>query len=165
MKEIIVAGGCFWGVEEYYRRLKGIVATKTGYVNGTKDDISYEEVCSQKYKAIEAVRINYNESIISLEKILDHLFRIIDPTSLDKQGNDIGVSYRVGAYFNDDATRIILESFVESRRSDYLSPIIFEVKQVENFVVAEEYHQKYLINNPMGYCHVDFSKIRQNELK
>lgn len=165
MKEIIVAGGCFWGVEEYYRRLKGIEKTEVGYVNGTKDDLTYEEVCSQKYQAIEAVKLQYDASVISLEKIMEHLFRIIDPTSLDKQGNDIGISYRVGAYYENEEDREVIESFVASQRKNYNDNIVFEIRPVINFVNAEEYHQEYLVKNPMGYCHVNFGKIREEELK
>lgn len=165
MKEIVVAGGCFWGVEEYYRRLKGIGETKVGYVNGLKDDISYEEVCSQKYQAIEAVQIQYDESVITLENIMNHLFRIIDPTSLDKQGNDIGMSYRVGAYYDNDDDKKTIELYVNNQKDKYEKEIVFEIKPLDSFVKAEDYHQDYLVNNPTGYCHVDFSKIKASELK
>ena len=100
MKKIIVAGGCFWGVEHYYSLVKGIESTKCGYVNSLKENITYQEACSQKYKAIEAVELTYDESIISLDKILELLFRIIDPTITNRQGNDIGVQYQAGVYTN-----------------------------------------------------------------
>ncbi|MDF9867621.1 peptide-methionine (S)-S-oxide reductase [Bacilli bacterium PM5-3] len=165
MSDIIVAGGCFWGVEEYYRRLKGIVSTQVGYVNGSKDNLTYQEVCLQKYQAIEAVKLCYDENVISLEKILDHLFRIIDPTSLDKQGNDIGISYRVGAYYENEKDKEIIEKFIFKKQNEYLDKIVFEVKSVKTFSKAEDYHQEYLMKNNGGYCHVDFSLIRSDELK
>ncbi|MDL2211949.1 peptide-methionine (S)-S-oxide reductase MsrA [Erysipelotrichaceae bacterium OttesenSCG-928-M19] len=165
MEEIIVAGGCFWGVAEYYNRLKGIEKSIAGYVNGTKDNLTYEEVCSQKYQAIEAIKLSYDEEIISPEKILEHLFRIIDPTSLDKQGNDIGMSYRVGAYYDNDKDKTIIENFVKEQQVNYAKEIVFEIKPVLRFNDAEEYHQDYLIKNPHGYCHVNFNKIAKAELK
>lgn len=162
-KEIVVAGGCFWGVEEYYRRLKGIIDTEVGYVNGCRDNLTYEEVCSQKYQAIEGVRLKYDEAVITLAKILEHLFRIIDPTSLDKQGGDIGHSYRVGAYYTNEDDRDIIEDFVFEQDKNYEKEIVFEVVKLKLFTSAEDYHQEYLVNNPNGYCHVDFTKIRDNE--
>lgn len=163
--KIVVAGGCFWGVEEYYKRIKGILKTRVGYINSTKDEISYEEVCTQQYDAIEAVEVEYDNEVINLEKILELLFRIIDPTSLDKQGGDIGKSYRVGAYYTNEQEKEVIESFVSKQRPSYNKEIVFEIAPLKSFIEAEEYHQQYLDKNPQGYCHVDFSKINKSELK
>lgn len=165
MKKIIVAGGCFWGVEEYYKRIKGIIGTRVGYVNSKKENITYEEVRSQKFDAIEACEIFYDETTLTLDNILELLFRVIDPTSLDKQGEDIGKSYRVGAYYENEEDKEIIEKFVFAQEKNYDKEIVFEIKKMENFYEAEEYHQKYLVKNPSGYCHVDFSKIKPEELK
>ena len=165
MQEVYVAGGCFWGVEEYYKRLKGIETTKVGYVNGSRDGLSYEEVRSQQYEAIECVYLTYNEEIISLEKILEHLFRMIDPTSLDKQGGDVGHSYRVGAYYLNDEQAKIMNDYVDKQRVNYNDEIVFEVKPMLRFTNAEDYHQDYLGKNPAGYCHVNFNLIKADEMK
>lgn len=166
MKEIIVAGGCFWGVEEYYKRLKGISKTCVGYANSNSlTNNTYEVTCTGAHNAVEAVAVEYDENVITLEKILEHLFRIIDPTSLNKQAEDEGVQYRVGAYYTNDVDKDIILEFVEKQKSNYKDEIVFEVLEVMNFFSAEDYHQKYLENNPTGYCHVDFSKIREDELK
>lgn len=166
MREIIVAGGCFWGVEEYYKRLKGINETMVGYANSNSlENNTYEVTCTGAYNAVEAVKIGYDESIISLDKILEHLFRMIDPTSLNKQGGDIGVQYRVGAYYNNEIDKEIILDFVKKQEANYTDKIVFEVLEVKNFFSAEDYHQDYLENNPNGYCHVDFSMIKKDELK
>ena len=96
MKQIVLAGGCFWGVEAYFKRIKGIIKTKVGYTDGLTADPTYKEVCTGKTHHVEACEIFYDETIISLERILEHLFCIIDPTSLNKQGGDIGTQYRTG---------------------------------------------------------------------
>ena len=165
MKETYVAGGCFWGVEEYYKRLKGIETTTVGYVNGIKDDLSYEEVRSQQYEAIECVYLTYDEKQISLEKILEHLFRFIDPTSLDKQDVDEGKSYRVGTYYINDEQAKIMNDFVDKQRPNYDKEVVFEVMPMVRFTNAEDYHQDYLMKNPTGFCHVDFKKINDDEKK
>lgn len=165
MAKIVIAGGCFWGVEEYFRRLEGVNETKVGYVNGTKANLTYQEVCSSQYQAREGVEIIYDEKVLSLEKILEHLFRIIDPTSLDKQGGDIGISYRTGIYFENKEEEKIALDFIFKQEANYNKDIVVEVEKLERFDAAEDYHQMYLVKNPGGYCHVDFNKIKQEELK
>ncbi len=163
MKNIIVAGGCFWGVQEYYSRLKGIVNTRVGYTDSDKENPTYEQVCNSSGH-VEAVYLQYNEDI-TLEKILEHLFRMIDPTSLNKQAEDIGVQYRTGVYYSDDTEKEIIEQYIESRQKDYDKPIVVEVKKATKFYNAEDYHQDYLRVNTNGYCHVNFGLIEEDELK
>lgn len=164
-KQIVLAGGCFWGVEEYYRRLAGITDTSVGYAQGTKENPTYKEVCSGETGHAEAVMITYNHAAISLNQILDHFFRIIDPTLLNQQGNDIGTQYRTGIYTVNDNDLLIVRDFVDNRRSEYAKPIVVEVETLKNYFHAEDEHQLYLHKNPNGYCHVDFSSIRPEELK
>jgi len=102
MKKLVVAGGCFWGVEEYYRRLIGTEATRVGYAQGIKADPTYQEVCTGLTNHAEVVEVTYDETVLPLTKVLEHLFRIIDPTSLNRQGHDIGTQYRVGVYPTND---------------------------------------------------------------
>ena len=165
MKEIYVAGGCFWGVEHFYSLVKGIVNTKCVYLNSQKEDISYEETCSGVYNAVEAVHIEYDEKDITLEKIIELLFRIIDPTSLNKQGNDKGVQYRVGVYTDDTAEQKVVKNIITEEQKNYTERIVLEVMGVNNSFDAEEYHQKFLYKNVNGYCHINMNKIKKDELK
>ncbi len=157
MKEIALAGGCFWGVDEFFSRKEGVLSTKSGYSNGQVENPTYEEVCTGKTGHAETVYVQYDESRISLETILEKFFKVIDPTSLNRQGNDIGTQYRTGIYYIDEADKEAIDQFIESRKSKYTRPIVVEVEPLRNFFDAEEYHQDYLKKNPRGYCHIDLS--------
>lgn len=165
MNKIVIAGGCFWGVEEYYRRLKGVHGSRVGYTQGIKETPTYQEVCSGETNHAEVAEIEYDENVISLEKILEHLFRIVDPTSLNKQGGDIGTQYRVGVYprTEDEIQRVL--NYYDLRQKDYSKPLVMECELLRDFYDAEEYHQKYLIKNPSGYCHVNMRLIKDDEKK
>lgn len=164
-KQIVVAGGCFWGVEEYYRRLKGIENTKVGYAQGHLLNPTYEQVKQGNSLHAEVVWLEYNPSLISLTAILEHLFRMINPTSLNRQGGDIGTQYRTGIYYIDELDRPLILDYLAKRQLDYSQPLALECEKLQTFYDAETYHQKYLIKNPHGYCHVDFSLIRPEEKK
>jgi len=154
MKEIVLAGGCFWGVEEYFSRIPGVIETKVGYANGTVENPTYEQVKTSTTGHVEAVYLKYNEDKISLEELLDKYWQIIDPTILNRQGPDIGSQYRTGIYYIDkDDEEIILKSKNEEQKK-YDKPIVTEIKPLKTFYPAEEYHQKYLKKNPNGYCHI-----------
>lgn len=157
MKEIALAGGCFWGVDEFFSRKEGVLSTKSGYSNGQVENPTYEQVCTGKTGHAETVYVRYDESRISLETILEKFFKVIDPTSLNRQGNDIGTQYRTGVYYIDETDKEAVEHFIESKKSKYNRPIVVEVEPLRNFFDAEEYHQDYLKKNPRGYCHIDLS--------
>ncbi|MFA5692388.1 MAG: peptide-methionine (S)-S-oxide reductase MsrA [Acholeplasmataceae bacterium] len=163
MNRIILAGGCFWGVEAYFAQLKGITKVYSGYVNGNKENPTYEKVCSGIATHAEAIYLEFDESIISLNKVLEHYFRIIDPTSLNKQGNDVGIQYRTGIYYYDDKTYRVAKKYLLNIQNNYKNPIVVELEEVDNFYKAEYYHQNYLANNPNGYCHIDLSLAREDE--
>ncbi|MBS3991591.1 MAG: peptide-methionine (S)-S-oxide reductase MsrA [Erysipelothrix sp.] len=165
MKEIVVAGGCFWGVEEFYRRAKGIVSTQVGYAQGHKDNATYQEVCASTTGHTEVVKLTYDENIISLEKVLELLFRIIDPTTLNRQGNDIGPQYRSGVYYFSSEDKDIITEYIAAQQPRYEKKIRVEVEPVGLFVKAEDYHQLYLIKNPGGYCHVNMGLLKPEEKK
>jgi peptide-methionine (S)-S-oxide reductase len=165
MKKIILGGGCFWGVEAYYKRLKGVIDTQVGYANGNYANPTYEEVCNEKATHVEAVLVAYDENVMTLEKIIEHLFRIIDPTSLNKQGHDVGVQYRTGIYFSDAGDGEIARKYLSLLQQNYRRPIVVEVVPLSGFYDAETYHQDYLDKNPNGYCHVDFRVLRKEEVK
>lgn len=156
-KTIYLAGGCFWGVEAYFSRVKGVVKTTVGYANGKTQNPTYEQVCTGETEYAETVRVEYSE--ISLEKILEHFFQIIDPTTLNKQAFDIGTQYRSGIYYTNEDDLEIIEPIIKKEQQKYTRPIVTEVKKLESFYNAENYHQKYLDKNPNVYCHVDLSKI------
>lgn len=165
MKKVVVGGGCFWGVEEYYRRLKGVVDTRVGYAQGLTQNPSYQEVCSGRTLHAEVVELVFDEAVISFEKVLEHLFRITDPTSLNKQGNDVGTQYRIGIYSTDQADLERAKAYIAMRQTEYKQPIVFEVETLRDFYDAETYHQKYLVKNPGGYCHINMNLIRPEERK
>jgi peptide-methionine (S)-S-oxide reductase len=165
MKKIVLAGGCFWGVEEYYRRLKGVGETRVGYAQGRKVNPTYQEVCSGLTMHAEVVEIHYDETVIPFVKILEHLFRICDPTSLNRQGNDIGTQYRAGIYPDTQEDLDFAKQYIKERQSEYTQPIVLEVEILRDFYDAETYHQKYLVKNPSGYCHVNMNLIKPEERK
>lgn len=154
MKSIILAGGCFWGVEEFVSRIDGVTETEVAYVNGRTKNPSYEEICNGNTYFAEACKVTYDENILSLEKLLQKFFSIINPTSLNKQGNDVGSQYRTGIYYEDPNDLKIIEKVILKEREKYEKKIVTEVKPLENYYKAETYHQKYLKKNPNGYCHI-----------
>lgn len=154
MKKIYFAGGCFWGVAEYFSRINGVIDTIVGYANSTLKNPSYEEVCTGKTNSAETVEISYDENIISLNKLLCEFFEIIDPISLNKQGNDIGTQYRTGVYYLYKEDKSIIDEFINNIQNNYDKKIVVENLKLINFYKAEEYHQDYLKKNPNGYCHI-----------
>jgi len=165
MKKIWFAGGCFWGVEAYLRQLSGVLNTTVGYGQGSTDRPSYEEVCTGMTGHAEVCEVTYDEKIIELQKLLEHFFRIIDPTTLNRQGPDEGTQYRTGVYYELAADREIIISFIDKMKSNYAGTIVVEVEPVRCFFSAEEYHQKYLEKTPGGYCHINLDLAKPHERK
>lgn len=157
MKKIVIAGGCFWGVEAYMERLAGVTFTKVGYANGSTENPTYEEVCRGTTGHVEAVWIEYDEEILSLDQLLVSFWHIIDPTLLNRQGPDIGHQYRTGLYFTDPNDLAALEASKAREQEKHDRPIVTEIEPLTAFYDAEDYHQKYLQKNPNGYCHIDLS--------
>ncbi|AXQ30499.1 peptide-methionine (S)-S-oxide reductase [Solimonas sp. K1W22B-7] len=158
LKEIWLAGGCFWGVEAYFARVYGVADAVSGYANGTTLKPSYEEVSSGSGHA-ETVLVRYDPARVSLEKLLTLFFRIIDPTSLNRQGNDRGRQYRSGIYYRDPADRTVAQAAMKAEQGQLAAPIVTELLPLSHFAAAEDYHQDYLEKNPGGYCHTDFSSL------
>ena len=155
MKQIYLAGGCFWGVQHYLSLIEGIEETIVGYANSDILSPSYEDLKAHRSSASETVMVSYDENQISLKEILDLYYLIIDPTLLDQQGHDIGHQYRTGIYYVDEDDLEIIKSSISELSKRYEKPILTEVLPLDNFTRAEEYHQDYLYKNPQGYCHVD----------
>ena len=155
MKEIYIAGGCFWGVERYYQLQDGIIETKVGYANGNIINPKYQDLKKGLATHVETVKIKYDEKIISLNQILEHFLSFVDPYSIDRQGMDIGHQYRSGIYYVNSEEREAIITFL----NEHLKPNYqIEVKPLENFYMAEEEHQNYLIKNPQGYCHINLNR-------
>ena len=161
---IYLAGGCFWGVEHYIGKLSGVKDTEVGYANSIVERPTYKEVCSGATHAAETVKVTYDPEEISLSFMLEQYFAIIDPTSVNKQGNDRGSQYRTGIYYDNPEDRPIILKAMARLQSKYKVPLAIEVLPLTNFYPAEAEHQDYLENNPGGYCHVPvemFGQARQ----
>ena len=161
VKTIIFAGGCFWGVEAYFKQLPGVLDTEVGYIDGN-GETNYKEVCAGSGHA-EAVLIRYEEEEISLKKLLDHLFNIIDPTSINKQGPDTGIQYRTGIYNYLPEQLPFIEQYLSFRQREFDKPFQLQIKDNLTFYPAEDYHQDYLDKNKNGYCHVDLGSYTNVE--
>ncbi len=156
-RTIYFAGGCFWGVEAYFERIAGVVDAVSGYANGRTENPSYEDVVSRHTGHAETVRVTYDADKISLEDLLRHYVRIIDPTSLNRQGNDRGVQYRTGVYTTNSADAAVVTAALSELQTRYDRPIVVENQPLTQFYEAEVEHQDYLLKNPNGYCHIDLS--------
>ncbi len=155
LETIYLAGGCFWGVEEYLARLAGIYDVSSGYANGTTENPTYEDVVSGNTGHAETVKVVYDPKQITLDEVLSNFFRIIDPTSLNKQGNDVGTQYRTGIYYINDDDKCIIDDSLARLQTEYDDELVVEALPLSNFYTAEEYHQDYLSQNKNGYCHVN----------
>lgn len=154
MKKIVLAGGCFWGVEEFLSRINGVLSTEVGYANGRTENPTYEDICYKNTYFAEVCLVEYDEDILSLNNLLKEYWSIINPTTLNRQGPDVGSQYRTGIYYLDESDlEAILESKNENQKN-YDKKIVTEVVPLNNYYKAEEYHQKYLKKNPNGYCHI-----------
>lgn len=155
---IYLAGGCFWGLEAYMERVTGVIDAVSGYANGNPmiKQPSYQQVIDGSGHA-ETVKVTFDKDKIDLATVLAYYFRVIDPTSVNKQGNDIGKQYRTGIYYNDNREKPIIEKALQSLQQKYSQKIAVEVKPLNNFYIAENYHQDYLAKHPDGYCHIDLS--------
>lgn len=160
---IWLAGGCFWGVEAYISRLPGVAETTVGYANGKTEYPTYEDVCRRNSGHSETVEVRYDPDVISLKTLLEKFFRIIDPTTLNRQGPDRGVQYRTGIYYHNEADLDIIEAVILAVQQDYVTEIVTEVMPLVHFYPAEGYHQKYLDKNPNGYCHIDLDMLDEED--
>ena len=154
MREIFLAGGCFWGMQKYFDRVVGVITTQVGYANGRTVNPTYEEVCCGNSNFTETVWVRYNENIIDFRGILDLFFKVIDPTARNRQGNDFGTQYRSGIYYTNAAEGAVAREYIEKLQQQYARPIVTEVEKLRNYYTAEPYHQNYLEKNPGGYCHI-----------
>lgn len=153
MAEIYLAGGCFWGLEEYFSRISGVLQTSVGYANGQVETTNYQLIKETDHA--ETVQVVYDEKAVSLREILLYYFRVIDPLSVNQQGNDRGRQYRTGIYYLDEADIPTINTVVREQELLIGRKIAVEVEKLRHYILAEDYHQDYLKKNPGGYCHID----------
>jgi peptide-methionine (S)-S-oxide reductase len=154
---ITLAGGCFWCLEAVYDQLKGIISVESGYSNGHVTNPTYRQVCSGNTGHAEVVRLTFDPSVVSLREILEVFFTIHDPTTLNRQGNDVGTQYRSGIYYHTPEQEKVAREVIHEIEQAKIWPhrIVTEVEPVSNFSVAEDYHQEYYANNAyQPYCQV-----------
>ncbi|MDP3740971.1 MAG: peptide-methionine (S)-S-oxide reductase MsrA [bacterium] len=154
---VVFGGGCFWCVEAVVQRLKGVVSVKSGYMGGQKDRPSYEEVSSGSTGHVEVVQVEFDPNVISLDSLLSVFFSSHDPTSVNRQGNDVGQQYASAIFYTSKEQKQMIENFIASLEKDkvFKNPIVTTVKPAGKFYEAEAYHQNYYDNNPSKpYCQV-----------
>ena len=150
VKTIYVAGGCFWGLEKYIGLVNGVVDTEVGYANGANASATYGDGSGYA----EAVKVVYDPAVAPLPFLLDLFYDAIDPTSVNRQGNDVGTEYRTGIYYTDPADKAVIEKSLAQLQKNYTQPIAVESGPLTNYTRAEDYHQDYLKKDPGGYCHI-----------
>lgn len=152
MKELIIAGGCFWGMEELFREQPGVTDTEVGYTGGDNDHPTYERHPGHA----EALKISYDPNETTESELLDYFFQIHDPTTMNRQGNDIGSSYRSSIFYTDEAQKATAEEAIRQNQVYWEAPIVTRLERLSTFWPAEDYHQDYLRKNPGGYtCHFE----------
>ena len=154
MKEIYFAGGCFWGTQHYFKQIRGVVDSVAGYANGDTPHPTYEEVYTDATGYAETVKVTYNPSVVSLRMLVELYFRSINPTSLNRQGNDCGTRYRTGIYYTSQEDLVVIEEVYSEVESIVGTPLAVELEPLASFYAAEMYHQDYLDKHPDGYCHL-----------
>ena len=159
MSTIYLAGGCYWGVEKYMSNVAGVTETEVGFANGHLDNPAYVQVKKGDTGHAETVRVVYNKEEIPLDKLLRLFFHIIDPTSFEQQGEDVGNQYRTGIYWVEAADEAVVRAELTKLQTAYAAPVVVEALPLDCFYPAEAYHQKYLDKTPGGYCHISWEEI------
>lgn len=155
-KQAIFAAGCFWGVQFYFDQIPGVTKTEVGYTGGHTTSPSYEDVCSHTTGHAEAVLVNYDPAKVSYQTLVKQFFHMHDPTQLNRQGPDVGDSYRTAIFYFDDDQKQIAETVKQEVQKTLPQPIVTEITAASQFYPAEEYHQKYAQKTGQGMCHVEY---------
>lgn len=156
-KKIVLGGGCFWCIEAVFDRVKGVESAVSGYAGGSLEDPSYEQVCSGKTGHAEVTEITFDPAVIKLEDLLHIFFTVHDPTTLNRQGNDVGTQYRSIILYSDTEQKDVAEKVIKEIENEkiYDGPIVTELLPLEKFYPAEQYHQRYFEKNPdAAYCQI-----------
>ena len=161
MKTIYLAGGCYWGIEHYFKQVYGVTETEVGFANGNTENPTYEEVYTDKTGFAETVRVSFDEQKANMEFILHMFFKAIDPTSMNQQGEDVGTRYRTGIYFTDAKDLPVIKKVFAEQQQKVDAPIVVEIEPLHNFYPASEFHQDYLDKHSDGYCHLPLSLFKE----
>ena len=164
MKEIYLAGGCFWGAEHYFRNIEGVVDTEVGFANGDTPSPTYEQVYIDTTGYTETVRVIYDQERLPLDELVLDYFQAIDPLSVNKQGEDCGTRYRTGVYYKDPDDLETIKGVFGKVEAEYGRPLAVELEPLRNFHAADGRHQDYLVKNPDGYCHLPLKLFRYPRL-
>ena len=154
MKTIFLAAGCFWGAQHYLKQIRGVVETETGFANGDTENPTYKEVYTDKTGYAEAERVVFDPEVLPLRKLLNLYFDCIEPTSVNRQGEDEGTRYRTGIYYIEPEDYLTIKEVFDEVQRGYSAPLAVEVEPIRNFFPADESHQDYLDKHPDGYCHL-----------
>lgn len=158
-QQAIFAAGCFWGLQFYFDQVPGVTKTIVGYTGGHTKNPTYEDVSSQTTGHAEAILIDYDPKVVTYETLVKHFFRLHDPTTLNRQGPDIGENYRSAVFYLNDDQKSIAEEVKTLTQREYKEPIVTQIQPAEAFYRAEEYHQKFTERNGIGMCHIPYKKI------
>lgn len=153
------AAGCFWGVQFYFDQVPGVISSTVGYTGGHTENPTYEEVCTHTTGHAEATEIVFDPEKVSYETLVKQFFHMHDPTQLNRQGPDIGDSYRSAIFYHDDEQKNIAEKIKQEQQASSKKPIVTEITEAKAFYVAEDYHQKYSERTGMGVCHVPYQAM------
>ena len=151
--EIVVGAGCFWGVEAEFRKLAGVLSTSVGYMGGTLENPSYEDVCTDLTGHAEVVQVEYDPSKVTYEDLLALFFTLHDPTQLNRQGPDIGSQYRSVIFYENSNEKTIYKKYIEGVSSKFEKPIVTTLEEKSTYYIGEEFHQKYLEKRGLASCH------------
>lgn len=163
-KDIYLAGGCFWGVEKYVSLLAGVTDTETGYANGNTENPTYDDVCYRDTGHAETVKVTYDNKKVSLYNLLQRFFEAINPTSVNRQGPDVGIQYRSAIYYTDKTDLNEISKALKDLQERYFEPLAIIAEPLNQYFKAEDFHQKYLDKNPRGYCHIGPSLMAKAKL-
>ena len=164
MKEIFLAGGCFWGAEHYFRNIEGVVDTEVGFANGDTPSPTYEQVYTDTTGYAETVKVIFEPDRLPLGELIRDYFQAIDPLSVNKQGEDCGTRYRTGVYYSDPEDFPVIQAVFKEVEKEYGAPLAVELEPLRNFFAADGRHQDYLVKNPDGYCHLPLKIFRYPRL-
>lgn len=160
MQEAIFAAGCFWGVQFYFDQVPGVIETEVGYTGGHKKEPTYEDVCSHTTGHAEALKIIFDPKKVSYEMLLKHFFKMHNPTQLNRQGPDVGDSYRTAIFYTTEDQKKLAEKAKKAAQSDYKDPIVTQITKATEFWPAEDYHQKFAERTGRGMCHIPYAPIQ-----
>ena len=153
IRTITLGGGCFWCLEAVYELVDGVTEVESGYCNGHVRQPSYEQVCEGDTGHVEVVRVSFDDARIGLREILEIFFAIHDPTTPNRQGNDVGPQYRSGIYWHDESQRAVAQAVWDEAQAAHWGRVVTELQPLDNYWRAEDYHQHYYANHPnQGYC-------------